>query len=202
MDYSPPVSVHGISQARILEWVAISFSRGYSWPKDETQVSFIDRWILYCLEPAEKPNKLWSGGQILLYFPWVEKACLPRKTRIKKLCRRTGRQEIQWWFFLRFSNFPVASFCLSLRSDWVFAFGVNPYILIIKSSFVLMLKIVTCNPESLKYARGINGKWETFSINIVWLQYKSFFVLMLYLQETWVHLKSNILIWNNVSLFI
>ena len=29
MDYSPPgSSVHGISQARILEWVAISFSRG------------------------------------------------------------------------------------------------------------------------------------------------------------------------------
>ena len=31
MDYSPPgSSVHGISQARILEWVAISFSRGSS----------------------------------------------------------------------------------------------------------------------------------------------------------------------------
>ena len=33
MDYSPPgSSVHGISQARILEWLAISFSRGSSWP--------------------------------------------------------------------------------------------------------------------------------------------------------------------------
>ena len=31
MDYSPPgSSVHGIVQARILEWVAISFSRGSS----------------------------------------------------------------------------------------------------------------------------------------------------------------------------
>ena len=31
MDYSPPVSsIHGISQARVLEWVAISFSRGSS----------------------------------------------------------------------------------------------------------------------------------------------------------------------------
>ena len=28
-------SVHGISQGRILEWVAISFSRGYSWPRDQ-----------------------------------------------------------------------------------------------------------------------------------------------------------------------
>ena len=42
MDYSPPgSSVHGILQARILEWVAISFSRGSSWPRDQTQVSCI-----------------------------------------------------------------------------------------------------------------------------------------------------------------
>ena len=34
-------SVHGIFQARILEWVAISFSRGSSWPRDWTQVSHI-----------------------------------------------------------------------------------------------------------------------------------------------------------------
>ena len=41
-DYSPPGSfVHGISQARILEWVAISFSRRSSWPRDWTWVSCI-----------------------------------------------------------------------------------------------------------------------------------------------------------------
>ena len=40
MNCSPPgCSVHGIFQARILEWVAISFSRGSSWPRDWTQVS-------------------------------------------------------------------------------------------------------------------------------------------------------------------
>ena len=39
MDYSPSgSSVHGISQARILEWVAIS-SRGSSRPRDQTQVT-------------------------------------------------------------------------------------------------------------------------------------------------------------------
>ena len=33
LDYSPPdFSVHGIFQARILEWVAISYSRGFSNP--------------------------------------------------------------------------------------------------------------------------------------------------------------------------
>ena len=42
VDCSPPgSSVHGILQARILEWVAISFSRGFSWPRDRTQVSRI-----------------------------------------------------------------------------------------------------------------------------------------------------------------
>ena len=35
--YSPPgCSVHEILQARILKWVAISFSRGPSWPRDQT----------------------------------------------------------------------------------------------------------------------------------------------------------------------
>ena len=39
--YSPPgSSIHGILQARILKWVAISSSRGSSWPRDWTQLSY------------------------------------------------------------------------------------------------------------------------------------------------------------------
>ena len=39
MDCSlPGSSVHGIFQARVLEWGAIAFSRGFSWPRDWTQV--------------------------------------------------------------------------------------------------------------------------------------------------------------------
>ena len=42
MDYSlPDSSIHEIFQARILEWVAISFSRGSSWPRDWTHISSI-----------------------------------------------------------------------------------------------------------------------------------------------------------------
>ena len=42
MDYSlPGSSIHGILQARILEWVVISFSWGFSWPRDQTWVSCI-----------------------------------------------------------------------------------------------------------------------------------------------------------------
>ena len=43
MDYSlPGSSAHGILQARILDWVAIPFSRGSSQPRDRTQVSSIE----------------------------------------------------------------------------------------------------------------------------------------------------------------
>ena len=42
--------VHGILQARILEWVAIPFSRGSSWPRDWTQVSHI----------ADRVSTIWS----------------------------------------------------------------------------------------------------------------------------------------------
>ena len=42
MDCSlPGSSVHGIVQARVLEWGAISFSRGSSWPRDRSRVSLI-----------------------------------------------------------------------------------------------------------------------------------------------------------------
>ena len=42
MDYSlPGSSLHGILQARVLEWVAISFSRGSPQPRDWTRVSHI-----------------------------------------------------------------------------------------------------------------------------------------------------------------
>jgi len=55
--YSPPgSSVHGISQARILKWVTISFSGGSSQPRDWTHISCIGRWILYH----------WATGEALL----------------------------------------------------------------------------------------------------------------------------------------
>ena len=41
MDYT----VHGILQARILEWIAFPFSRGSSQPRDQTQVSHIAGWF-------------------------------------------------------------------------------------------------------------------------------------------------------------
>ena len=65
VDCSPSgSSVHGILQARILEWVAISFSRGSSRPRDQTQVSHIaDRCFNLRMAIIKKftYNKSWGG---------------------------------------------------------------------------------------------------------------------------------------------
>ena len=48
-------SVHGISQARRLEWVAISPSRESSWPRDWTHVSCL-AGLFFTIEPPGKPH--------------------------------------------------------------------------------------------------------------------------------------------------
>ena len=67
-------SVHGIFLAKILEWVAVSYSRGSSWPRDLTHVfcvSCIGRRILY--HPTTWLLTLYqiSNLQILSTFLWV-----------------------------------------------------------------------------------------------------------------------------------
>ena len=47
-------SVLGISQVRILEWVAISFSREFSLPRDQTHISRLPR-SFFTIEPPGKP---------------------------------------------------------------------------------------------------------------------------------------------------
>ena len=63
MDCNPSgSSVHGIAQARILEWVAISSSRGSSWPRSQihiSSISYTGRQI-FTTEPPGKP--LWRNN--------------------------------------------------------------------------------------------------------------------------------------------
>ena len=69
MGCSPPgSSVHGILQARILEWVAIFYSRRSSWPRDWTHVSCIGKWILYCWATREVFGTLSKSFNVL---EWV-----------------------------------------------------------------------------------------------------------------------------------
>ena len=88
MDCNPPgSSVHGIFQARILEWVAISLSRGSSWTRDPTHVFM--HWQaggFFTIEPPGKP--LWMGQPDL-------KALYP-----------TGHMEI-WEIRVRSQEIPV-----------------------------------------------------------------------------------------------
>ena len=59
MDCSlPGSSAPGIFQAKIPEWVAISFSRGSSPPRDQTHISCIGRWVLYHWATGEAPKFL------------------------------------------------------------------------------------------------------------------------------------------------
>ena len=60
MDCSPPASyVHGISQVRILEWVAISFSRGFSRPRNLTESPPL-AGRFFTTEPQRKPQSIIS----------------------------------------------------------------------------------------------------------------------------------------------
>ena len=58
MEYSPPgSSVHGISQARILGWVVISFSRESSLPRNQTCISCGVSCIAVRFFTAESPGE-------------------------------------------------------------------------------------------------------------------------------------------------
>ena len=56
MDHSLPGFSLGVLQARILEWFAMPFSRGSSWPRDCTHVSCFLHWQVVSL-PLEPPGE-------------------------------------------------------------------------------------------------------------------------------------------------
>ena len=79
----PGSSVHGIFQARILEWVAISFSRGSSQPRDWTHVScisciaggFFTHWAIGEAQQDEKEAQ--EGRDICIHI--MNSCCLQQK---------------------------------------------------------------------------------------------------------------------------
>ena len=78
MDWSPPgSSVHGILQARTLEWVAIPFSRGSSWPRDRTWVSSIEGLFFFLTDWATREAHIKVKGWYYYFcdHPFV---CLSR----------------------------------------------------------------------------------------------------------------------------
>ena len=68
----PGSSVHRIFQARVLEWVAISFSRGSSQPRNRTQVSHI----------VGRHFTIWATREVHRFNPWVRKIPLEEEVAI------------------------------------------------------------------------------------------------------------------------
>ena len=56
-------SIHGIFQARVLEWIAISFSRGSSWPRNQSRVSRV----------AGRHFTVWATREALEGYDWMTK---------------------------------------------------------------------------------------------------------------------------------
>ena len=80
MDCSLPDSViHGIFQARILEWVVIPFSRGSSWSKNRTQVS----WI------AGRLFTIWATREALVWLMYCKRLLLWKEKRHYFICTGT-----------------------------------------------------------------------------------------------------------------
>ena len=61
-------SVHGILQARILEWDAISFSRGSSQPRDQTQVTHIAGRLF--IDWTTREANRWMDKQYTVRIEW------------------------------------------------------------------------------------------------------------------------------------
>ena len=72
MDCSlPGFSIYGIFQARILEWVALSFARGSSWPRDQTRVSHISGRCFTIWATREVPDYRVCGILQAKILEWV-----------------------------------------------------------------------------------------------------------------------------------
>ena len=68
VDCSPPCSsIHGILQARRLEWIAMPSSRGSSQPRDRTWVSCFGRRILHHLSQQGSPGRVGTTALRMLF---------------------------------------------------------------------------------------------------------------------------------------
>ena len=91
IDCSPPgSSVHGISQARILGWVDISFSRGFFQPGDQTHISCIADGF-FTAEPPGNPSYVILAFKCCEIY-WATQSCWQQEQR---------KHPLHWftWFF-------------------------------------------------------------------------------------------------------
>ena len=89
---------HGISQARILEWVTISFSRGSSWPKDRTWV-FSIACRLFTAEPPWKPLRIQPVVQLVMSNSLQSHGLKHNRLPCPSLCPTvcSNSCSLNWW---------------------------------------------------------------------------------------------------------
>ena len=109
MDCSlPGPSVHGIFQARILEWIAISFSRESSWPRDWIWVSYIGRQILYCWATKKALLRWQSLTNVILASFFVRRICCCRRSlRRCDSKAKSGQLEASYLFPYPWNVHPI-----------------------------------------------------------------------------------------------
>ena len=108
MDHSPSgSSLHGILQARTLEWVAIPYSKGSSWARDGPWVCYIAGRFFAIWTTREAhliyPLAVWETW----FYPWIEK--IPWRREWLSHIYNGSKKSCQIYFLkktLQFINFP------------------------------------------------------------------------------------------------
>ena len=129
MDYSPPgSSVHGIFQAKILAWVTIFVSRGFSQPRDRTHVSYIGRWILYHWATCKGQwmhdifPKTWNCGKEWQFFVAIVWKSMRSSHKCELECELESGENKAWNSLLRLEfGFNPASIIRDIKEPkWNF----------------------------------------------------------------------------------
>ena len=97
LDCSPPgSSVHGILQARILEWVATPSSRASFWPQGSNQGLAHCRWILYQLSYQGRPQTLLANRRCMRKSGWDHLGSPDQQNH--PAVPECVSSNTQWWF--------------------------------------------------------------------------------------------------------
>ena len=158
MDCSPPRTVvHGILQARILEWVAISYARGSSQPRNRTLFSFIAGRLF----TSYKGRPLQSTEQHLQLLPLdVSRSpipCPPPPVRRRK--RLQTLLKVPWDNIPLVQNHCSRAFLMQRthKPHWKYHFHPLLHCSVLPNKSVLFLNIRSCFPG------GSDGKASAYN---------------------------------------
>ena len=142
MDCSPPgFSVHGVSQARILEWVAISFSRGFSWFRDLTCISCTGGSVLYCWATRWALCLPWGNSILSRVQKFIMSLILNNSAQTLGLSRYVSGEAGVWWG--------------GVWRGWGMSGRFRILLLVPSADFhVLCFSVCSCEPDTEKHAKG------------------------------------------------